>query len=366
MRGFLSPHLEDRFEVLGYLRHRGGRHVREHVALEVDDAPLPVHPRQLAPDSGLYPLVVVAYHQTYPTQAPVDEPPKQRGVGLSLLRAGHLHCQDLPKALLVHSYAGQKRHASDPRSPPNLQVGGVQIEIGIALLLKRALSPFFLLLFEARGDAAHRVLADPHLAQRVGDAGYLAHRDPREIHLKDRLLNVAGHPLVALEDLGDELTFPVSRHFQALDLACRGHEVALVVAVALSSPGRSELPVAGFEVLGHLLLENLFEDDLHALADSGLYVQLHVMLELVLLRGQVPPFSLNPQPIRHYLLRQIVVRIPPLLTGERRVSQKPSFLVHLQLPVYGVLGACLVRGRIGSIEPEIDFSWRREGGPVLA
>src|SRR5215207_8219632 len=85
MRGFLSPHLEDRFEVLGYLRHRGGRHVREHVALEVDDAPLPVHPRQLAPDSGLYPLVVVAYHQTYPTQAPVDEPPKQRGIGLSLL-----------------------------------------------------------------------------------------------------------------------------------------------------------------------------------------------------------------------------------------------------------------------------------------
>jgi hypothetical protein len=25
------------------------------------------------------------------------------------------------------------------------------------------------------------------------------------------------------------------------------------------------------------------------------------MLELVLLRGQVPPFSLNPQPTRHYL-----------------------------------------------------------------
>jgi len=36
-------------------------------------------------------------------------------------------------------------------------------------------------------------------------------------------------------------------------------------------------------VLGHLLLQNLFEDGLNALADSGLYAQLHVMLELVLL-----------------------------------------------------------------------------------
>ena len=61
-----------------------------------------------------------------------------------------------------------------------------------------------------------------------------------------------------------------------------------------------ELPVAGFEVLAHLFLENLFEDCLHALADSGLHVQFHVMLELVF-RGQVSPSSLNPQLTRHYL-----------------------------------------------------------------
>jgi hypothetical protein len=37
----------------------------------------------------------------------------------------------------------------------------------------------------------------------------------------------------------------------------------------------------------------------HALTDAGLYVQLHVVFELAF-RGQVPPFSLNPQPSRHY------------------------------------------------------------------
>jgi hypothetical protein len=57
-------------------------------------------------------------------------------------------------------------------------------------------------------------------------------------------------------------------------------------------------------VLSHLLLEHLFEDGLHALTYSGFYVQLHVVFELAF-RGQVPPFSLNPQTSRHYLLADL-------------------------------------------------------------
>jgi hypothetical protein len=44
--------------------------------------------------------------------------------------------------------------------------------------------------------------------------------------------------------------------------------------------------------LGHLLLEDLFEDGLHALAYSGFDVQLDVVFELAFC-GQVPPFSLG-------------------------------------------------------------------------
>jgi hypothetical protein len=76
--------------------------------------------------------------------------------------------------------------------------------------------------------------------------------------------------------------------------------VALVVIVALAAPSGSELPVAGIQMIGQLLLEDLLQDGLHALADPGLHVALHVMLELVLLRGQVPPSSLNPQTTRHH------------------------------------------------------------------
>jgi len=46
-------------------------------------------------------------------------------------------------------------------------------------------------------------------------------------------------------------------------------------------------------VLCHFFFEHLFEDGLHALTDSGFHVQLEVMLELMLLWAQVPPFSLE-------------------------------------------------------------------------
>jgi hypothetical protein len=68
----------------------------------------------------------------------------------------------------------------------------------------------------------------------------------------------------------------------------------------LAAPGGGELSVAGFEVLGHLFFEDLLQHRLHALADPGLYVQIHVVLKLLLLCGQVSPFSLPPQPTRHY------------------------------------------------------------------
>src|SRR5215210_274609 len=58
-RRLLAPDLEDRLQILGDLCHRGGRHVGEHVALEMHHAPLPPHSRQLARHRRLYPLVVV-------------------------------------------------------------------------------------------------------------------------------------------------------------------------------------------------------------------------------------------------------------------------------------------------------------------
>src|SRR5215203_2984997 len=115
---------------------------------------------------------------------------------------------------------------------------------------------------------------------------------------------IAGHSLVALKDLSYELALAVARHLKALNVAGRSQQVALVVAVTLSSPGWGQLPVVGFKVLGHLLLEDLLEDGLHALANPGLHVQLHVVVELMF-RGQV--VSLLTQPTTYQTLSVIII-----------------------------------------------------------
>src|SRR3712207_791308 len=130
----------------------------------------------------------------------------------------------------------------------------------------------------------------------------------RGTSLEDRFFHIARHALVSLEDLCYDLTFAVAGHLQALDLACWSDKVACVVAVALSSPGGGELSVAGVEVLGHLLLEHLLKNGLHTLAYSGLDIHLDVMLKLVFLGGQAPPFSLETHNLPDAILRELSVR----------------------------------------------------------
>jgi hypothetical protein len=141
-------------------------------------------------------------------------------------------------------------------------------------------------------------LRHPHPAEGIGDTGDLSDRWPKQVHLKHHFFHISTHALVALEEPGDELTFPISGHLCTLDPVRRRGEVALVVTIALSSPCVGEFPVAGSKVPG-LFFENLLQHSPHALADSSLHVQLYVVLEHVFW-GQVSPFSLNLQLTRHH------------------------------------------------------------------
>src|SRR5215210_6462794 len=105
---------------------------------------------------------------------------------------------------------------------------------------------------------------------------------------EDRLLDVSSNLLVSFEDLGYELPFPVAGHRKALDLACWGHEVAGVAVVALAVADRRELPIAGSEVLSHLLFEHLLEHDLNPLAYPNFDIPLNDVFGFFF-SGQVHP-----------------------------------------------------------------------------
>src|SRR5215208_4191499 len=83
-------------------------------------------------------------------------------------------------------------------------------------------------------------------------------------------------------------------------------------------------------MLGHLLLEDLLQNCLNAFPDPGLYVPFHVMLELVL-RGQAPPSSLNPQLTRRYPCEGSTYpgRYVGVTAGVKRARASTKFIFRL-------------------------------------
>jgi hypothetical protein len=95
-----------------------------------------------------------------------------------------------------------------------------------------------------------------------------------EVHLEHRLLQRAGHPPVALEDLREGRHLPRPRHADLLDVpgGSEGTPVA-AVALAASSLGALASPPAGGEVLGlelsrHLLLHDPLKYAFDGVADA--------------------------------------------------------------------------------------------------
>lgn len=133
------------------------------------------------------------------------------------------------------------------------------------------------------------------LKASVTPAIFLTPRSPRGTSLEEHLLDIPGHPLVALSR-APLRTRPPGRGEPRAARSCPPGSGGYVDSVrcALLAWGGGELPVARSEMLAHLLLEHLFEDGLHAPAHSGLYIQpAVVMLKIVVFRGQVPPSSLE-------------------------------------------------------------------------
>jgi hypothetical protein len=84
---------------------------------------------------------------------------------------------------ILHPHARQKGHARHARPPVDLQIRGVQIQVEVPCGSASIVRPAAALRDKQRcGSPLHQ--ADLHSAQGLGDPGYLARRDPTEVHLQ--------------------------------------------------------------------------------------------------------------------------------------------------------------------------------------
>jgi hypothetical protein len=133
------------------------------------------------------------------------------------LARGGLDGQNLPKTVLSHSNGHQQRHRAYRASPLGLEVGGVEIQVGIR----------------------------PVQAVRAP--------------LLEGLIKTPCNP-----------TRGVFRDLDAGELTGNRLDLARVMAVAFAAASGHALAAFGLELLGHLLLQDLFKDSLDPFADAAL------------------------------------------------------------------------------------------------
>jgi len=101
-----------------------------------------------------------------------------------------------------------------------------------------------------------------------------------QVHLQHRLFHRTGESTVALKEFGLEGALPIAGHPKLRDGAHAGDQVALVVAIAPPPAGGRTLVGGGPQVLRHLLLQDLLEEGLNALAYTGLQILLNGLFQL--------------------------------------------------------------------------------------
>ncbi len=123
---------------------------------------------------------------------------------------------------------------------------------------------------QSLSDATDSVLRDLYAREFARDRLDFACRVALEIHLQDSLLQRAGQATVALEDFGQEGHLAGTGHAELIDVAGLGRQAPLVMAVAFTPTGRGALAMPILELLGHLLLHDLFKHGFDAFTDTAL------------------------------------------------------------------------------------------------
>ena len=198
---------------------------------------------QLAADGLGEAGVGIADHQLDATQATLLEVGDElRPEGLALAVA-HLEAQQLPAAVLVDAHGDDDSAGADLSSIPQppLEVGGIEVDVGVAAALQRSAQKRLHLLVDLLTDATHLRLGDAALgAERRHQRIDLAGGDSTDVSLHDHRIEGLIDSAAGFEDRGQEAAGTQFGDLQG-QIPHLGGQGARPVAVAVAEPLLSAL-----------------------------------------------------------------------------------------------------------------------------
>ena len=239
------------------------------VAGEVDPAALPARSQELLPDGLDQAGVVVADDEADPVEAALDERADEGRPGAALVvPRRQLEAEDPPLAGAGDPGRHEGRHRHDPPAFADLEVRGVQPQIGIRLVGERATPEGRDLGVERRADPGHLALADRGDAQGPDEVVDPPCGNAQHVCLLDDRQQGPLGPAPRLEERGEVRAVADPRDRQ-LDRPHPGVPAPVAVPVAAGQAAlRVTLPVGQARELGHLGFHDRLGEHPDALAQD--------------------------------------------------------------------------------------------------
>jgi len=150
----------------------------------------------------------------------------------------------------------------------NMQVGGIEVEVGIAAGLQRPAEERLHLQVDVGADAAHLGFRDPALAAQSSHQGIdLAGGDASDVGLHHHRIKGLIHTAARLEDRWQEAATAEFRDLEIDDTDLGGEHTG-PVAVAVAKPLLTALVAIGTEHSGDLQLDQLLQAVAYQLGDQ--------------------------------------------------------------------------------------------------
>ena len=183
-----------------------------------------------------------------------------RPEGLALAVAD-LEPEQLTAPVLIHPHGDDDSAGADllSLSQPPLEVGGIEVDVGVAAALKWPIKEGLHLLVDLLTNATHLRLGDAALGTQGGHQGInLAGGDAVDVGLHDHGEQGLIHPAAGLEDRGQETAGPQFGD-QQVEIPHLGGEGAGPVAVAIPQALVGALMALSTKEGGNLQLDQLLQ-----------------------------------------------------------------------------------------------------------